>query len=55
MENLHHLSLYFSGFGGVGLYFVAPNIRSLTIMGIITLEYQGPEKGRDLTQPNQDL
>lgn len=55
MKNLHYLPLYFSGFGGVGLYFVAPNTRSVTIMGIITLDYQGPEKGRDLTQLDQDL
>lgn len=37
--NLYHLSLCFSGLGGVSLYFVTPKIWSLTIMGTIILDY----------------
>lgn len=36
--DLHHLSPYFSGLGGVGLYDVAPKTRSLAIVGVLTLD-----------------
>ena len=58
--NLHHLSLYFSGLGGVEFILCGTNNWSLIIMGTIILDFciffSG--KGRDLpkgTQMDQDL